>query len=249
MIKLSGTSRDGRASRTDAAAVEKHRRWRAALFALAVVGVVAAAAWVLFASPLLAVRSVVVSGMRLVPRSEVLAAAGVKPGTPLIRVNLARVQARVGAIGQVRSAQVTRSWPNRLVIVVRERTPALALPAFGGDGYDLVDAGGVVVQRVARRPADLPLYPTVAPEGALRGDPGLAAAATVLGELPAQLRRSVVSVTAPNPGQVTLRLHGGITVLWGDTGRAAVKARELAILMRAHLRYYDVSAPGSVTAK
>ena len=92
----------------------------------------------------------------------------------------------------------------------------------------------------------MPLYPTVAPEGALRGDPGLAAAAAVLGELPAQLRRSVISVTAPNPGQVTLRLHGGITVLWGDTSRAAVKKRELAVLLRAHLRYYDVSAPGSV---
>ena len=35
-------------------------------------------------------------------------------------------------------------------------------------------------------------------------------------------------------------------MLWGDTSRAAVKARELAVLMRAHLRYYDVSAPGSV---
>jgi len=229
--------------------VKKHRGWRVALVALAAAGVVAAAAWVLFASPLLAVRSVVVSGTRLVPRSEVLAVAGVTPGTPLIRVNLAKVEARVDTIRQVRSAQVTRSWPSRLVIVVRERTAALALPAFGGDGYDLVDASGVVLQRVARRPADVPLYPTVAPEGALRGDPGLAAAAAVLGELPAQLRRSVISVTAPDPGQVTLRLHGGVTVLWGGTGRAAVKARELAILMRSHLRYYDVSAPGSVTAK
>jgi hypothetical protein len=48
---------------------------------------------------------------------------------------------------------------------------------------------------------------------------------------------------------VTLRLGGGVTVLWGDTSRPGVKARELAILMRAHRRYYDVSAPGSVTAK
>jgi cell division protein FtsQ len=248
VIKLSGASREGKASRR-AAAVKKRRGWRVAFVSLAGIGVVAAAAWVLFASSLLAVRSVVVSGTRLVPRSEVLAAAGIKPGTPLIRVNLAQIETRVDTIRQVRSAQVTRSWPNGLVIVVRERTPALALPAFGGVGYDLVDAGGVVVQRVARRPADVPLYPTVAPEGALRGDPGLAAAAAVLGELPAQLRRSVISVTAPNPGQVTLRLHGGVTVLWGDTSRAAVKARELAVLMRAHLRYYDVSAPGSVTAK
>jgi cell division protein FtsQ len=224
------------------------RGWRAAFFALAAVGVVGAAAWILFGSPLLVVRSVTVSGTRLVPRSEVLASSGVQLGTPLIRVNTARAAARIEQITQVRSVKVTRSWPNRLVIVVRERTPVLVLPAYGG-GYDLTDAHGVVLQRVARRPADLPFYPTVAPEGALRGDPDLTAAAAVLGELPARLRRSVVSVTAPHPDQVTLRLAGGVTVLWGDTGRAGVKARELAVLRRSHLRYYDVSAPGSVATR
>ena len=220
-----------------------------AFFALAAAGLVAAAVWVLFGSPLLVVRSVSVSGTHLVSRSEVVAASGVQLGTPLIRVNTARAAARIVAIPQVRSAQVTRSWPNRLVIVVRERTPELALPAYGGSGYDLADADGVVLQRVTRRPADLPLYPTVAPEGALRGNPDLAAAAAVLGELPAQVRRSVISVTAPHPDQVTLYLAGGITVLWGDSGRAGVKARELTVLMRGHMRYYDVSALGSVAAK
>jgi len=229
--------------------VRKRRAWRVAFCALAAAGLVAAAAWVLFGSPLLVVRSVSVSGTHLVSRSEVVAASGVQPGTPLIRVNTARAAARIVAIPQVRSVQVTRSWPNRLVIVVRERTPELALPAYGGAGYDLADADGVVLQRVTRRPADLPLYPTVAPQGALRGNPDLAAAAAVLAELPAQVRRSVISVTAPHPDQVTLRLAGGITVLWGGTGRAGVKARELTVLMRQRLHYYDVSAPGSVTAR
>ena len=89
----------------------------------------------------------------------------------------------------------------------------------------------------------------MAPDGALRGNPDLAAAAAVLSELPAPVRRSVISVTAPAPDQVTLRLTGGITVLWGDTGRAVVKARELTVLMRSHLHYYDVSGTGSVTAR
>jgi hypothetical protein len=38
-------------------------------------------------------------------------------------------------------------------------------------------------------------------------------------------------------------------VLWGDAGRAAVKARELTVLERAHMRYCDVSAAGSVEAR
>jgi cell division protein FtsQ len=227
-----------------------HRRrgWRAAFFALAAVGVVGAAAWVLFSSPLLVVRSVTVSGTHLVPRSEVLAASGVQIGTPLIRVNTARAAARIVQIRQVRSVRVTRSWPDRLAIVVRERTPELGVTAPGG-GYDLVDGDGVVVRWAARDPAALPLYATSAPAGTLRGDPDLSAAAAVLGELPAAVRHSVRSVSVPEPDQVTLHLAGGTTVLWGDTGRAAVKARELTVLMRANLRYYDVSGPGSVTVK
>jgi cell division protein FtsQ len=251
VIRPSGVSRDGQASRRDAAGVngvKRHRAWRVALLALAAVGIVGAAVWVLFGSSLLVVRSVIVSGTSVVPRSEVLAVAGVAPGTPLIRVNTAQVEARVDAIRQVRSAQVTRSWPDRLVITVREWTPTLALTAPGG-GYDLAAADGVVVKWAARRPADLPFYPTASPGVSLRGDPDFAAAVAVLGELPAGLRHAVESVTAPSPDQVTLHLAGGITVLWGGTDRAAAKARELSALMQTHVHYYDVSAPGSATAR
>jgi len=222
--------------------------WRVAFFALALAGLAGFAAWALFGSQLLAVRSVVVEGTHLVPASEVLSIAGVEPGTPLIRVNTGQVAARVDTIRQVRSAQVTRSWPDRVVIVVHERTPALAVPAPGG-GFDLVDGTGVIVLWAAARPADLPLYPATAPVTLLSGDPDLGAAATVLGELPAQLRRSVESVTAPSPDQVTMQLAGGITIVWGSTGQASAKSEELTVLMRTHSHYYDVSAQGTVVIK
>ena len=107
----------------------------------------------------------------------------------------------------------------------------------------------MTVRRVARRPADLPLYLTASPVASLRGDPDLAAAAAVLGELPAWLRQMVASVTAPGPDQVTLRLPGGTTVVWGGTDRAGAKAAELIVLMRAHMHYYDVSGQESVLTK
>jgi len=227
------------------------RQWRVVFFALLAAGAVAVAGWVLFLSPLLAVRSVVVTGSRQVPASEVIAAAAVEPGTPLVRVNTAAAAARVGLIRQVRSVQVTRSWPDRVVIVVQERVPALDLAAPGG-GYDLMDSGGVVVRWSARRDPGLPLYLTSVPVTALRGNQDLAAAVAVLGELPASLRPSVSSVTAPAPDQVTLGLTRSghqVTVVWGGTDRAAAKTAELAVLMQARLSYYDVSAPGSVLAR
>jgi cell division protein FtsQ len=221
------------------------RRWPyTAVLALAVLGIVAAGAWALYGSRLLAVRSVVITGTHLVPKSEVLAAAGIRPGMPLIRVNTGEIAARVEMIPQVQSAQVSRSWPDRVVITVRERTAALAIAAPAG-GFDLVDPDGVMVRWAARRPPGLPLYLAGSGVASLRGDPDVSAAAAVLAELPARLRRSVATITAASPDQVTLRLDGGITVLWGGADGASAKARELAVLMRTHARYYDVSAQGT----
>ena len=222
----------------------RRARWVALLLLLAAVGVAGGVTWALYDSSLFAVRSVTVTGTRLVPESEVLAVAGVRPGTPLIRVSTARVAARVLTITQVQGVQVTKTWPDRVVIAVRERTSALAV-ALSGGGFDLIDADGVIVQSAATRPAGLPLFTTTAAASSLRGDPDVAAAAAVLGELPASLRSSVASVIAPSPDQVTLSLGTGVTILWGGADDAAAKARELAILMQTHARSYDVSSPAT----
>jgi cell division protein FtsQ len=221
----------------------RSRRWLAVWLLLAAMGIAGGLTWALLGSGLFAVRSVVVSGTRLVPESEVLAVAGVQRGTPLIRVNTARIAARVLTIRQVLAVQVSKAWPDRVVIAVRERTPALAV--LVPSGFDLIDAYGVVVQLVEARPPILPLYSTSAPVSSLRDDPDVSAAAAVLGELPASLRPAVTSVTVPSPDQVTLQLRSGVTIVWGGADNAASKAEELAVLMRTHARYYDVSSPAT----
>jgi cell division protein FtsQ len=221
----------------------RSRRWLAVWLLLAAMGIAGGLTWALLGSGLFAVRSVVVSGTRLVPESEVLAVAGVQRGTPLIQVNTARIAARVLTIRQVLAVQVSRAWPDRVVIAVRERTPALAV--LVSSGFDLIDAYGVVVQLVEARPPILPLYTTSAPVSSLRDDPDVSAAAAVLGELPASLRPAVTSVTVPSPDQVTLQLRSGVTIVWGGADNAASKAEELAVLMRTHARYYDVSSPAT----
>jgi cell division protein FtsQ len=217
------------------------------------VGIVAGVAWALLGSSLLVVRSVVVTGTHLVPASQVEAAAAIPAGEPMIRVGAAAAASRVGAITQVQSAQVTKSWPDRIVITVRERTPALAVavPASvsASGGYYLVDASGVIVRWARTVPRGMPWYATTAGPAALRGDPALAASVTVLHQVPAWVSGSVTEVYASSPQAVTLRLSSGVTIVWGSTSRASVKARELAILMRTHARYYDVSAPGSAVTR
>lgn len=227
-------------------------KWRAAFFALAGAGVIAAVAWALLGSRLFVVRSVAVSGTHSVPSSEVAAAADVPLGTPLSRVNTAAVAQRVETIRDIASASVSTSWPDALDIVVRERHPAVAVRMKGG-GYDLVDGTGVIVRWSHSKPSSLPLYVTDVAGTALRGDARLETSAAVLGELPSWLSRAVSSVTASGTpsaaGAVKLTLNNGKTVIWGGTDRAEAKARELAILIGDQATYYDVSAPGTVVTR
>lgn len=229
--------------------------WRAAFFALAGLGIIAGVAWALLGSRLVVVRSISVTGTHLVTRTQVLAAANVPLGTPLMRVNTAQVAQRIEAIRQVAAATVTKDWPDHLAITVRERVPFVAVRMAAG-GYDLVDPSGVIVRWSAARPAALPLFVTSLPGSALRGDSGLAQTSAVLAELPPWLFKSVaqVAVAGASPGagadaQVTLYLRDHKTVVWGGPGNAAEKDRELAILMRAPDTYFDVSGPGTAVTR
>jgi cell division protein FtsQ len=218
-------------------------RWKAAFFGLAAAALVAGVAWALLGSSFLVVRSVRITGAGA-PRERVLAAAGIRLGTPLIRIDTGEIARRVERIRQVMSARVTRSWPDAVVIWTSRRTAVFALAA--DSGFDLVDPYGVVLSRSARAPAGLvTLRLASQPAGSLRHDPAVLAAGTVVRELPPWLRQRVSAVRAAGPANVILILRGGATVRWGGPDRPAAKASEVAILLRTKAAYYDVSDPGT----
>lgn len=221
------------------------RPWRAAVLAGLGLAVIAAAAWALLGSSLLVVRHIQVRGNRLVSAAAVLAVAGLHRGEPLARVDTSAVARKIEAITQVRSAHVSTSWPDTVVIVITERTPGLAVRS--GGQYELIDGDGVIVRTSVRRPRGLPVLTD--PPAALRGSAAVRAAVQVLHELPAAVRPDVRTVTAPSPGSVDLLLRGGVMVRWGGTGRAAAKAAELVILLRTHARTVDVSDPGTAVTQ
>ena len=227
--------------------------WRRAFFGLAAAALLLGMGWALLGSKLLVVRSVVVTGTHLVPVSGVRAAAAIQAGVPMIRVDTGAVASRVEAITQVQSAQVSKSWPDRIVITVRERTPVLAVAvppsASAAGGFSLIDPAGVVVRWARAKPAGMPVYATSAAPGTLRGSPSVAAAVAVLHEVPAPIARSVTEVTASSPQNVTLGLRDGVTIVWGSTARPSAKATELSALMRTGARYYDVSASGTAVTR
>jgi cell division protein FtsQ len=102
------------------------------------------------------------------------------------------------------------------------------------------------VTSAPRRPPGIPLF---VPSGPISGNPGVAAAAAVCRQLPAQLSQRLVSVSAPAAEDVTLHLSHGVTVFWGSAAEPAAKERTLAVLMRTGSRYYDVSMPGTAATR
>ena len=227
----------------------RHRlHWKAVFFALTALVSVGVLAWALFGSKLLVVRSVRVAGNgKAVSAGQVLAAAHVTRGQPLIWVETGAIAARVAQLRQVQSAQVSKDWPTTLVITVQLRKPLFALPVHGG--YALVDAFGVNVRDVTARPPGLPLLTVNTDSGTLRNSPAVRAAAAVLAELPPQAARQVRRVTTGGPNDVSVKLADGAIVAWGGAERGSVKAAELQILMRRHARVYDVSGVGTAVTK
>jgi cell division protein FtsQ len=229
-----------------------HSPWRTAFFVLAGVAIVAGVGWALLGNRLLVVRSVSVTGTHLLAPAQVLEAADVSLGTPLLSVNAATVTSRVEAIREVASVSVTKDWPDHLVIAVTERVPVMAVRMAAG-GYDQVDPSGVVVRYTPAKPATLPLLVTTVPGSALTGSTAVSTSAGVLAELQPWLAKQVAQVrpatVAAGTEQVTLSLRDGKTIQWGGTDRAAQKNRELAILLPGGARDIDVSSAGTVVTR
>lgn len=210
------------------------RRSVAVLVVLGLIGV-GLAVWF---TPLLGVRNVAVSGTQALSTDQVVGAARVNPGSPMLRLSTADIAARVATLPRVASADVFREWPETVRIVVTERIATTVLDA--PNGVHLVDRTGFDFATVPIAPPGLPklTLPAASP-----ADPRTQAVEGVLATLPAQLRAQLVSIGANTPGDVRFLLADGKTVVWGGTEDADRKGAVLAVLLSRPGQTYDVSSP------
>jgi len=198
---------------------------------------------VLYFTPAMSARDIVVTGTGTVTREEVLDAARVRPGTPLLQINTNQVAERVAAIRRVASARVQRQYPSALRITIVERVP-LVVKDFP-DGPHLFDRDGVDFATAPPPPA-LP-YIDVADPGPT--DPATKAALQVLTALRPEVSGQMGRIAAPSVASITLTLGDGRVVIWGTTDRTEEKAEKLAALLTQPGRTYDVSSPDLPTVK
>jgi cell division protein FtsQ len=212
--------------------------WRYVIASVLLVVLTTTAIWLVFFSSALTVKQVDVQGESQLTTERVLAAANVPMGAHLAELDLGAIRTRVAGLAAVRRVDVSREWPDGVLIRITERQE-VAVVDIGGH-YQAMDADGVLFKSYPRPPAALPRVVA----GARIGSDALAESARVIDSLPRALAARVDHVGVRGVDQVTLTLRSGATVVWGSDAQSAIKAEVLEQLLTHPARTYDVSVPG-----
>ncbi len=213
------------------------------VWTVAIVALFVGLGLLLYFTPIMAARNIVITGIGAVTQDEVIAAAAVKPGTPLLQINTDDVAERVATIRRVASARVQREYPSSLRITVVERVPIVVKDY--PDGPHLFDRDGVDFE-TGPPPPNLPYLEVDNPGPS---DPPTKAALAVMTALRPEVAGQVARVSAPSVAAITLTLVDGREVVWGTTERTEEKAQKLAALLTQPGHTYDVSSPDLPTVK
>jgi cell division protein FtsQ len=218
--------------------------WRYLLVLVLVLAIVGGGIYAVWFSKWLAVEDIDVSGAETVEPAAIRARSGIDEGEPLVRVDLATAERRIGSLAVVRSVTVTRQWPHGVLISIVERE-AIAVVEIGGRLRGM-DEDGVVFSDYDKAPPGLPRVETEigTTSAALRE------AAKVISALPQELSLLVDHVQVTTVDQISLVLKDGRNVLWGSADESDTKAVVLAhLLATVDAEVYDVSVPSKPTTK
>ncbi len=194
-------------------------------------------------SPWFLVREQRVDGVSLLTADEVVVAAAVAEGTPLVALDVGNVEARVAALPPVAEVDVTRRLPDVVEFAVTERTRAFVREVDAG--FDWVDATGTVFHSTPEPPEGA-VVAEVDPEADERL---LSDVATVVAHLPSEVASRVERLDARAVDQIAMSLEDGATVVWGSAEQSGFKAEVLGALLATEADVYDVSAPGYPTTR
>lgn len=102
------------------------------------------------------IRKITIVGRDKTSQYAIKNALGPVDGTSLMHFNPNTARARIEQIGWIRSAAVSRLWPNQINISIREREPAALWQVAGS--LRLVDHDGAIIREIgAYEYTDLPL--------------------------------------------------------------------------------------------
>lgn len=215
---------------------KRRRLWPLVLIGVLLLALAGTAVWLIGFSPVLGTDRVEVRGAEAVAARDIERTAAVPLGLPLARQDIDAIAARVADLTPIESVEVTRQYPDTVLIVIKER--AAVIGVADGGGYLLLDRHGVPYRSVKRLPAGVLLAEFNAGNTPLAEQLGVVAAA-----LPGELTQQLDRLTATSESSIELELKNGDRVIWGTSDESALKAAVLLDLMKQKAKVYNVSAP------
>ncbi|WP_419926541.1 cell division protein FtsQ/DivIB [Candidatus Poriferisocius sp.] len=212
------------ARRNDVLNRRRLRAWITAGIAV----VLAAAAFGVFQSPLLDVDEIEVIGASRTGADQILEAAGVEVGTPLLGLDLSGPRKTIAALPWVDQVRASRTWGGKVTLEVTEREAVAQIPVDGG--WALADSLGRVLQQ-SPTPWELPVVlvnPVPQPGGWLRDAalPLLEASEALI-----PLKGDGIGSITLVGGQVVVELPGDGEAYWGARDDPRGKATALATVL------------------
>jgi cell division protein FtsQ len=199
---------------------------------------------VLVFSPVLAIKTITVTGTDLTSEKTVDEALAPLKEQPLPQVGDDDVRPLLEGLPAVLDVTVEARPPSELAVEITERIPVAVLET--GKTFALIDAEGKRIGSVKeRKSAELPLID----ESAASQDQEIFRTITaVLSALPADILAQLEHASAKSIDSVELQLTNGQKVLWGNDSQLELKAKVFEALLNApkpdvEVEVYDVSTP------
>lgn len=221
------------------------RTWPWVVALVTALAVLAGCVYVVFFSSMLAVSTVSITGTDDALTAKVRAVIDDPVGTPLARVNLDALAARVEGVPEVAAVEVARDWPDTVSISVTPRVP-IAVTSANGQLW-LLDAEGDPYLTVDSPPPGLVTVQLPTPG---RNDPSTTAALSVVMALTPEFKSQVAVLSARTEFDVELTLIDRKKVIWGEPTDNAKKMQMLPALLAARDgTEYDITDPTLATVR
>ncbi len=186
------------------------------------------------------VKRITVMGQRQTSEQDLLAAVGPVIGSSLLHFDAYAARARVEDLGWVRSAAVSRLWPDTVHVSIREREPAAVWQLSGA--LHLIDQNGAVIREIGAY--EYSYLPLIVGAGAPGSASGILQA---LRDQPA-LKDRTAALIRVGDRRWNLRTKAGIDVKFPEEnfGEAVVYLAQLQsrlALLDEPLEYIDLRNP------
>jgi cell division protein FtsQ len=206
--------------------------------------------WVYTGTGVLNVKQVEFVGNERLQAAYLRSLSGITTDTHLLRMNVGKVESALLSEPYVARADVSRHYPNKVIIAIVERRPSAYI--MQNNRYSLVDQEGMVLESVDAAPPglveirDLALPPLL-PGTEISGIE-FAEVTSLIGSLPQALRDRTEAVGLRGDGSLYISA-GGTTVIYGEaedfSRKNTIALMTLESLMQHYgaVEYIDVSYP------